>query len=165
MLYTREAWAYAAMGRVAAFRRATNQAREELASGEQASDEPYWISYFNKAELAGVTGGRLLDLARSDPSAHADVAAEHIRAALSERGAEASRSHALDRIGLAETRFLVGDLTSAVEETRHAVEAAAQTRSSRVRNQLGALYQYTVGRSVNAAVRDTRDSIRELLAN
>lgn len=165
MLRTREAWAYAATGRITAFRRATSQAEEELASAGRLDEEPHWIAYFDQAELAGVTGGRMLDLARADPRAHADAAAEHIRAALSVRGAEAGRSHALDRIGLAETRFLAGDLTGAVEETRYVVEAASRTRSSRVRSQLGALYQYTVGRSTNAAVRDARDSIRELLAN
>lgn len=165
MLHTREAWAYAAMGRVAAFRRATYQAEEELASAGGPGEDPHWIAYFNAAEIAGVTGGRLLDLARTDPRTHAEAAAEHIRTALAERGAEAGRSHALDRIGLAETRFLAGDLTAAAEETHRAVEAAARTQSSRARTQLGSLYEYTVGRSGNAAVREARDSIRELLAN
>ncbi|MEV0847025.1 helix-turn-helix domain-containing protein [Streptomyces sp. NPDC049954] len=70
MLHTREAWAYAAMGRVAAFRRATMQAAEALADAGPAEEEgaPYWIAYFDEAELAGVTGGRLLDLARQDPA-------------------------------------------------------------------------------------------------
>ena len=153
------------MGRVAAFRRATYQAEEELASAGAQGEEPHWIAYFNAAEIGGVTGGRLLDLARNDPRTHAEAAAEHIRAALAERGTEAGRSHALDRIGLAETRFVAGDLTAAAEETRRAVEAAARTQSSRVRTQLRALYEYTVGRSANAAVREARDSIRELLAN
>lgn len=165
MLRTREAWAYAAMGRVAAFRRATGQAEEELASAGPQEEEPHWIGYFDQAELTGVTGGRLLDLARADPRSHSEAAAEHIRTALDARGTEAGRSHALDRIGLAETRFLAGDLTGAVAETRRAVEAASLTQSSRVRTQLGALYQYTVGRSESRAVREARDSIREQLAN
>ncbi|MFE4633127.1 helix-turn-helix domain-containing protein [Streptomyces sp. NPDC056773] len=165
MLHTREAWAYAAMGRVAAFRRATGQAEEALGAAGPQKDEPHWISYFDQAELAGVTGGRLLDLARADPRSHAETAAEHIRTALNSRGTEASRSHALDRIGLAESRFLAGDLSEAVTESQQAVLAASLTQSSRVRTQLGALYQYTVGRSESRAVREVRDSIRELLAN
>ncbi|BAJ29913.1 MULTISPECIES: hypothetical protein [Kitasatospora] len=165
MLRTREAWAYAAMGRVAAFRRATGQAEEELSSVRSTDDEPHWIAYFDQAEISGVTGGRLLDLARTDPRTHAEAAAEHIRAALTARGAEAGRSHALDWIGLAETRFLAGDITAAVEGTRHAVVAASRTKSDRVRTQLGGLYQYTVGHSTNPAVREARGSIRELLAN
>lgn len=59
MLHTREAWAYAALGRATAFQRATNEAIEALADAE-AGQEPYWIAYFDSAELAGVTGGRLL---------------------------------------------------------------------------------------------------------
>ncbi|MFE0878918.1 hypothetical protein ACFW4X_29270 [Streptomyces smyrnaeus] len=107
--------------------------------------------------LAGVTGGRLLDLARQDRD-QAEGAADHIRQALDRRGPEAARSHALDRIGLAECHFLAGDLTGAVQETH-------QTASARVRDQLGELYSYTVGHSKARAVRDVRDRFRELLAN
>ncbi|GAA1945075.1 hypothetical protein [Kitasatospora viridis] len=165
MLRTREAWAYAATGRVAAFRRATEQAHEELASAGAAEDEPHWIAYFDEAEISGVTGGRLLDLARTDPGSYSKVAADHIRAALTGRGTEASRSHALDRIGLAEAQFLMGDVSGAIEETRQAVAAAALTKSDRVRTQLSGLYRYTVRESTNPAVKEARDSIRELLAN
>ncbi|MFH8573796.1 helix-turn-helix domain-containing protein [Streptomyces sp. NPDC017993] len=162
MLHTREAWAYAAMGRHAAFRRASGQAGDALSAAEQ--DEPYWISYFDTAELAGVTGGRLLDLARQDPRQHADTAAKQIRTALDQRGPEASRSHALDWIGLAECHFLMGDVTGAVESTHHAVDAAARTQSGRVRTQLAQLYPYTVGRDVPGPLREVRDQIRERLA-
>ncbi|MGW5022303.1 helix-turn-helix domain-containing protein [Streptomyces cacaoi] len=164
MLHTREAWALAVMGRTAAFRRATEQSREALAAQEAHDDEPYWIAYFDEAELAGVTGGRLLDLARRD-SAHAEGAADHIRQALDRRGPEAARSHALDRIGLAECHFLAGDVTGAVRETHRAVDAAARTASARVRDQLGGLYSYTVGHGKARAVRDVRERLRDLLAN
>src|SRR5262249_2418686 len=63
MLRTREAWAYAKLGRVQAFRRATGEAEEALADADRSND-PYWIRYLDEAELAGVTGGRLLDLAQ-----------------------------------------------------------------------------------------------------
>lgn len=164
MLHTREAWALAATGRTAAFRRATQQAEADLAAGQGPDEEPHWISYFDESELAGVTGGRLLDLARQDPRAHADEAAEHIRSAIARRPPHAARSHALDHIGLAETRFLAGDLTAACEQTERAVEAAAATQSGRVRSQLAELYPYTVGRSASGRVRQARDSIRTLLA-
>ncbi|MFD5553841.1 hypothetical protein ACFWIA_08390 [Streptomyces sp. NPDC127068] len=163
MLHTREAWAYAAMGRASAFRRATEEASESLT--EAGNDEPYWIAYFDAAELAGVTGGRLLDLARHDPSRHAEGAAESIRTALSERGPEVSRSYALDLIGLAECHFLLGDVAGAVDHTHQAVDAAARTRSSRVRAQLSNLYPYTVSRSSSSTVSEVRARVRELLAN
>jgi hypothetical protein len=163
MLHTREAWAYTAMGRTAAFQRATVQAAEALATAK-SSEEPYWIAYFDEAELAGTTGGRLLDLARQNPKQHAEAAVTEIRQALARRGPEASRSHALDRIGLAQCHFLLGDLTEAVEETHRAVDAAHATRSSRVRAQLGELYPYTVGNSTARPVRKARDRIRDLLS-
>ncbi|MFD3377606.1 MULTISPECIES: helix-turn-helix domain-containing protein [unclassified Streptomyces] len=164
MLHTREAWAYAALGRSAAFKRATDEAADTLADAEPGQ-EPYWIAYFNSAELAGVTGGRLLDLARKDPHRHAEAAAESIRQALVTRGPEAGRSHALDLIGLAECHFLTGDMKSAVDQTQVAVEAAARTQSSRVRTQLGQLYPYTVGRGASRSVSEARTMIRDLLAN
>lgn len=164
MLHTREAWAYAAMGRAAAFQRATGEATEALAESP-TDEEPYWIAYFDDAELAGVTGGRLLDMARQEPQQHAGKAAESIRAALSRRGPEAGRSHALDIIGLAECHFLMGDVTGAVDHTRQAVEAAARTQSARVRTQLGQLYPYTVGRAASRPVSEARTMIRELLSS
>jgi hypothetical protein len=163
MLHTREAWALAAMGRTAAFQRATVQAREALADASE-DDEPYWIAYFDEAELSGVTGGRLLDLARQDAK-HAETAAQQIRRALNTRGVEAARSHALDRIGLAECHFLSGDVNGAVAETHRAVDAACRTGSSRVRTQLGGLYPYTVGASASRPMREVRDRIRELLTS
>ncbi|MFE0377960.1 helix-turn-helix domain-containing protein [Streptomyces inhibens] len=164
MLHTREAWAYAALGRVSAFRRVTGQAAEALGAAERGK-EPYWITYFNEAELAGVTGGRLLDLARHDPSQYAADAAGEIRDALARRGPEAGRSHALDRIGLAECQFLIGDVKGAVEQAHHAVDAATHTRSRRVRAQLGNLYPYTVGHGASRAVGEVRTRIRDLLSN
>ncbi|MEV0186368.1 helix-turn-helix domain-containing protein [Streptomyces sp. NPDC050625] len=165
MLHTREAWAYAAMGRASAFQRATGEAAEALAKAGP-DDEPYWIAYFDDAELSGVTGGRLLDMARKEPQHHADRAADFIRRALARRGPEeAGRSHALDTIGLAECHFLMGDLTGAVDHTRRAVEAAALTQSSRVRTQLSQLYPYTVGRGASRPMAEARTMIREILSS
>ncbi|MFI5808961.1 helix-turn-helix domain-containing protein [Streptomyces sp. NPDC051561] len=163
MLHTREAWCYAAQGRASAFQRATGQAAEALTDAG-AREEPYWIGYFGDAELAGVTGGRMLDMARTDPRKHAEPAANSIRQALAIRGVEASRSYALDWIGLAECSFLAGDTVDAATNTQRAVEAAALTRSARVRSQLSALYPYTVGRSASSGLREARDSIRDLLS-
>lgn len=163
MLHTREAWCYAAQGRASAFQWATGQAAEALTDAG-TRDEPYWIAYFGEAELAGVTGGRLLDMARADPRAYAEPAADSIRQALAARGPEASRSYALDWIGLAECSFLAGDTADAAAHTQRAVEAAALTRSARVRSQLGTLYPYTVGHSASSRVREARDSIRDLLS-
>ncbi|MFG3048932.1 helix-turn-helix domain-containing protein [Streptomyces sp. NPDC048241] len=165
MLHTREAWAYAAMGRVSAFERATGQAAEALGKAdEDRNASPFWITYFDEAEFAGVTGGRLLDLARNDPRGHAEKAAQQIGEAIEGRGPEARRSHALDWIGLAECHFLMGDVHGGGDHAHRAVDAAAHTRSSRVRAQLGELYPYTVGHGVPRVVGEARSRIRDLLA-
>ncbi|MFJ8081018.1 hypothetical protein ACIQ6Y_10335 [Streptomyces sp. NPDC096205] len=104
-------------------------------------------------------------MARQDPRGHAEAAAQNIHAALTKRGAEAGRSYALDLIGLAECHFLLGDVTVAVSHTHRAVDAAARTRSSRVRAQLGQLYPYTVGRSASRTVGEARARIREVLSS
>ncbi|MEV7382685.1 hypothetical protein [Streptomyces lydicus] len=44
------------------------------------------------------------------------------------------------------------------------MNAAARTRSGRVRQQLTQLYPYTVGRDVPGPLREARDKIRDLLA-
>lgn len=163
MLHTREAWALASMDRPSGFRRATAQAADALGAAGQSETEPYWIDYFDEAELAGVTGGRLLEMARSRPRAYADQASEHIRAALKRRGPEAGRSHALDWIGLAECAFLLGDLQGAADYSQRAVGVAHGLRSGRVRAQLAQLYPYTVGDGVPRNVAEARASIRNLL--
>lgn len=165
MLHTREAWALSALGRGAAFERATEQARATLADAGPGAEDPYWIAYFDEAELAGVTGGRLLELARRDPRAHAERAAREIRQALARRGREAGRSRALDHIGLAEVYFLVGDLGNACAQAHAAVDAAESVHSGRVRSGLAGLYAYTVGHGTSHRVREARARIREQLAD
>lgn len=52
MLHTCEVWAYAARGRIAGLQRATIKVAEVLADVDANGDEPYWITYFDEAELA-----------------------------------------------------------------------------------------------------------------
>ncbi|MDT0306883.1 hypothetical protein RM780_07890 [Streptomyces sp. DSM 44917] len=163
MLLTREAWAYASCGRYGAFRRATDEAAEALADARDG-EEPYWIDYFGAAELAGVTGARLLDMARAgDAGRYAEAAAEKIRTAVEARGPKAARSHALDWGGLAECSWLLGDTRSALEQTHQAIDAAGLTQSTQVRTKISRLYPYTVALS-SGQVREARHRIRELLS-
>lgn len=163
MLEVREAWAYAATGRAAAFRRKADDAHETLSAAGPDDGEPAWIAYFDEAELRGTVGGRLLELAHHDPARHAEAAVVEISAALKQRGPEAGRSHALDRIGLAECHYLLGDLTTAVEETHRAVDVAVASRSYRVRDKLAGLYA-CIPDGGAAAVRDARERVRAALA-
>jgi hypothetical protein len=161
MLRTREAWAYAAQGRVAAFRRATGYAEEELAQARPA-DDPYWISYFNAAELAGVTGGRLLELAHTDRRLAAD-AAEHIGNAIAARPFGSLRSCALDHLGLAEARLLEGEASEAARLGHHALDLVAQTHSDRVRVKLRELYDLCEESASVSDVAEFRGRVHDLL--
>ncbi|RKN12258.1 helix-turn-helix domain-containing protein [Streptomyces radicis] len=163
LLHAREAWAYASLGRPAAFHRAADQASATLAEAGPVEEDPYWIRYFGPAELAGTMGNRLLGLARHEPGRYTEAAIERIGAAVELRGTEAARSHALDWAGLAECSWLLGDIRSAVDRTHRAIEVARLTESKKVRVKLGRLYPYTVGHTANIAVREARHDLRELL--
>jgi hypothetical protein len=160
MLHTREAWGYAKQGRISAFRRATARAEEALAVATPA-DDPHWIAYFDVAELAGTTGGRLLDLAHNQPKL-ADETAGRIEQAIRERKPGRRRSAALDHIGLAEARLIQGELEEAVRLAHKATCVVEQTRSDRVRVKLLELYQHTTAYARMPAVAELRDRLRSL---
>jgi hypothetical protein len=140
MLQTREAWAYAKQGRLGAFRRATSRAEDCLRDADPAT-EPYWISYFDQAELAGVTGGRLLEVAHRAPG-HAVEAASFLSQAVALRAGQSLRSTALDRLGFAEIRLIQGEFDEAARLGHDALAVAEQTRSARVRVKLAEFYRY-----------------------
>ncbi len=141
MLRTREAWAYAKQGRIELFRRATELAECEL-NESSATSEPYWIKYFDYAELAGVTGGRYLELASADER-FADEAASLIERAVKLRREQNLRSTALDSIGLAEARLIQGDIGDAMNLADLALDVVEQTQSIRVRKQVRRLFRST----------------------
>jgi hypothetical protein len=142
MLHTREAWAYARQGRVAAFRRATARAEETLDSSNADEQHPYWIEYFDQAELAGVTGGRLLELSHDRP-ALASETAEHIDSAIRLRRGRRLRSVSLDRIGVAEARLIGGEVDEACRLGHAAADVSEQTPSDRVKVKLREFYRCT----------------------
>ncbi|MET8014546.1 hypothetical protein ABZU86_20655 [Streptomyces sp. NPDC005271] len=69
---------------------------EAFSAADRRETDPYRIGYFTDAELAGATGGRLLEMARSQPHAYTDQVAEPIREALEQCGLEACCGHVLD---------------------------------------------------------------------
>ncbi|WP_322767285.1 hypothetical protein [Frankia sp. Cr1] len=145
MLCTREAWAYAKQGRLAAFRRATSRAQDQLRDVDPAA-EPYWISYFDQAELVGVTGGRLLDVAHQSPG-YADEAASWLSQSVELRGSHSLRSAALDQLGFAEIRLVQGEFDEAARLGHDALTTVEQTRSSRVRVKLAEFYRHAETRT------------------
>jgi hypothetical protein len=164
MLYTREAWAYAKMGRVQAFKRATGNAEEEFAKSRPEED-PEWIRYFDAAELAGVTGGRLLELSETDPR-NAVEARDQIKRALDQRqSSRGLRSYALDQAGLAHVCLIQREFEEAARVGNSALDTAEQTHSDRVRIQLQDLYQKTVPYSRITAIRDLNDRLCQYLSS
>jgi len=163
MLYTREAWAFAKLGRLSAFLRATAKAEAALAAGRR-DEAPYWIDYFDEAELAGTTGGRLLDLAHENKRL-VPKTAEHIERAIALRRPGRLRSSGLDQLGLAETRLIQGELEEAARLGHAAAAVVEQTRSDRVRVKLVEFYQHTTAHGQVQAVADLRDRVRPLLAS
>jgi tetratricopeptide (TPR) repeat protein len=145
MLHTREAWAYAKLGRVQAFKRATGKAEDALANAK-ADEDPHWIHYFDEAELAGVTAGRYLELAQADVDQpnYARIAQALKERALDLRRAESLRSMSLDQAGLAAAFFVQRDLEAGVSAGNRAIDLAAQTQSDRVRVKLSELHTLTV---------------------
>jgi hypothetical protein len=145
MLCTREAWAYAKQGRLAAFRRTTSKAEDLLRDG-LATNDPHWISYFDEAELAGVTGGRLLEAARETPKFAEELAEEtgrYLQRAVQLRRPQSLRSAALDQVGLAEARFVQEEPEEAAQLGLEALDVVERTHSSRVRALLIELYGCT----------------------
>lgn len=164
MLHTREAWCYAELGRVEAFHRATGQAEDAYSRASTEDEDPYWITYFDAAELAGVTGGRSLDLARRDPR-HGPKAEADIERALRLRRPGSLRSVALDQCGLAQLHLLRGDAEQAVHVGHMAIDTAAKTQSERVRSSLRDLYtQSTTVRHV-PDVASLRERLHDTLAS
>lgn len=162
MLRTREAWAYAALGRPEAFRRATDAAEDAFTDISDGDHDPDWITYFDAAELAGVTGGRYLDMARRD-SRYAGDALHYIGRALQLRQRSSMRSLALDQIGLAQAYLLAGDLDAALSVGTAATQTATQVQSDRVRVQLRELCA-DIEPHRDPAAADLAQQIRETLA-
>jgi DNA-binding XRE family transcriptional regulator len=160
MLYTREAWAYAKLGRISAFRRATDKAEDALADAKPAED-PYWITYFDVAELQGTTGGRLLELAHQDKQ-FAEETVERVSQAIALRRPGRLRSSALDQIGLAEARLVQGEMEEASRLGHQAVALVEQTPSDRVRVKLAELYQHSNAYADITVIASLRDRIRSL---
>ncbi|AHH16253.1 putative regulatory protein [Nocardia nova SH22a] len=161
MLYTREAWAYGKLDRPSAFRRTCDKAHRAFAAADPDCD-PYWIRYFDAAELSGTLGGRLLEIARND-SGFAAEAAREIERAIELRVPGRLRSSALDRLGIVEARLLEGELDEAARLGHEALNTVEQTTSDRVRKKLLNVYSRTDHLAGVRSVAELRDRVRPLI--
>jgi transcriptional regulator with XRE-family HTH domain/tetratricopeptide (TPR) repeat protein len=135
MLRTREAWAYAGMGRVQAFHRAVGQARDSFAAAPVDQPHPHWVANFDEAELAGVIGARYRDLARHDPK-QATRAVAYIQQAIDLRDPGKLRNRTFDTIGLGRAYLLLGEPEQACQLAEAALALAVRIGSGRVNRRL-----------------------------
>jgi tetratricopeptide (TPR) repeat protein len=172
MLRTREAWAYAAMGRVQAFHRAAAVAQECFA--QPTGDVPYWLRHFDEAELAGVIGARMRDVAgraalagsagvAGADRAVAERAVGHIQRAIALRHPRRVRNRAFDLIGLGRTYLLLGEPEEACRVVASALPLATETGSGRVRKRLSDFHEESSGFTKIRTVATIRTEIRHRL--
>lgn len=150
------------LGRPESFRRAFGQAEDTFGGVKAADPDPAWITYFDSAELAGVTGGRYLELSRVDRR-FADDACAYIGRAVGLRERTSSRGLVLDQVGLAQAHLLNGELDEAVAVGSAAIDSAGRVHSDRVRVQLREFYLEIATRK-DPVVAPLRQRIRETLA-
>lgn len=162
MLYTREAWAYGQLDRPTAFRRTCDKAHKAFENSSTESD-PYWINYFDAAELSGTIGGRLLDFARRDTS-FAGEAAGYIDQAILLRRPNRRRSAALDQLGMIEARLIQGEAEEACHAGHAALQVIGETASDRVAKKLARVYNRTEQFINVGVVTELRERMRPLVA-
>jgi transcriptional regulator with XRE-family HTH domain len=158
LLHTREAWAYALMGRVNEFHRAVGHAQECFAARDKVN-EPHWLASFDEAEMEGVIGARLRDLAKHDPT-QVFLAERHIRRALALRDPSRVRNRVFDIIGLARTRLATGEPEAACELIQQVLPMVVRLRSGRVRRRLQDFVTESAHYRQLNAVREVQDAIR-----
>ncbi|MQY20285.1 hypothetical protein [Nocardia macrotermitis] len=148
-------------GRPSAFRWACGKAFDEFSNSDPASD-PYWINYFDSAELVGTIGGRLLDIARRD-STFAGEAADSIAWAIGARRPERLRSSALDQLGIVEARMIAGEYEEACRLGFDALDTVGKTSSDRVRKKLQKVCDRTGQLAQAGQIAELRDRIRPMV--
>ncbi|MGI5129253.1 hypothetical protein ACQEVB_20780 [Pseudonocardia sp. CA-107938] len=161
MLATRQAWGHAQRGETYAFERAVDIA-ETAHSDADPKTEPRWLSGLDSAELAGVIGARYRDLARHEPR-HAHNAIVYIGRAIATRDPRRSRNRALDMISLARSQVLTGDHEQSAVSIATALPLIDRARPGRLARKLADWHRETEPLTRVAAIRETRDIIRELL--
>ncbi|MGH8412760.1 MAG: hypothetical protein ACRERT_16230, partial [Pseudomonas sp.] len=160
MLATREAWGYAQLGESRAFNRAVGLAEEYFSDGPSDGD-PRAVRDFDAAELAGTIGGRYRDLAQHEPR-WARKAQDYTQQALGLRHPSELRLRIFDLIGLARTQLILADPEHACELVHQAIPLVQPWVNGRVGAKLREFYREVSRYAEIAAVRDTRDLIREL---
>lgn len=164
LLATREAWSHAQTGTAQQFRRAAGLAEDHFAESiDDESDQR--VKGLDQAELYGVLGARWRDLAvaRQEPK-EARHAQQYISRALELRDPSCVRNRAFDLIGLARTYLVTAEPDRACELVDEALPIAKRWAAGRVGERLRDFWRESQPFSTFAAVRSTRDAVRDLIA-
>lgn len=164
MLLMQEAWAYAALGQVQHFQRASQLAQDCLLK-VKVEEEPYWIRYYDASVIEGMIAGCLRLLAIHQPKQFAQQAYECNQISIKKRAMFVHRLTALDYIGLAESCFLLKQTEPALNACEQALLIYYQlhNRCGEVRRRLGDLCQYFLPLRSSEKVRKVNKKISGLL--
>jgi uncharacterized protein YqfA (UPF0365 family) len=116
-----------------------------------------------EADVSGVIGGRLLELARHLPKEYAENAVAELSQAVQSSRLKTGRDFTLDQIDLAECYFLLGDTAAAVEQTHQALNALEYAQAKRPIDRLGELFHQAKQAPRVPAIIDVQGRIRQTL--
>jgi hypothetical protein len=165
MLWALKARAHAEGGEVQATETAIGTADQWFAARDldECGDRP-WVAHYSHAHHWGDTGLAWDRLAVTGLSAHAVVqAGGRHQAAADGHGEDASRSHALALVALAQLDTTVGDLDRGVDAGHRALAAAQRVSSGRVRENLITLHEATAPHNHRSDVAELREQIATVL--
>lgn len=138
LLHIIEGRAHAGMGQASACRRALGAAQDAFTRAGEDTD-PNWCAFFDEAELFGLLGVTLRDLALADHEharRHAADAQPWIQRAVEQRPRNYLRSQVMDIDSLAVVNVLLDEPENAAEAVSNAIAMSREVTSSRVGNRL-----------------------------
>ncbi|MGH3379433.1 MAG: hypothetical protein ACRDP6_32340 [Actinoallomurus sp.] len=130
-------------------------------------DIPDWMRWFDRAELCATLGVAHQIAARQSTGPERFRRAERstalINEALSLRPPDRVRSSAFDRIGLARTHIVAGELEGACQETRTAITMYDDLSSVRMADRIAELDAELAPHADESSIRDLREEITAAL--
>ncbi|MBO0608990.1 hypothetical protein [Myceligenerans salitolerans] len=142
-------------------------AREEISHADEwfamrdPATDPPWLCYYDDAEHQGSIGKTRLPLARAGIDVEDTI--DRLSTAVARHNPQYVRSRTFSRIRLATLHCSIGDVTTATEIARVAMDDAATMRSARMREELTTLASATAGLR-SPQISELRSNILTILA-
>ncbi|PNE43464.1 transcriptional regulator [Streptomyces noursei] len=168
MLAALEARFHALLGFSDESERAAGRAEEAFTRINPAEEPPH-MAFFDRAELCATLGVAHQIAAKSDTTVRRAQRAEKsvrlLTEALDLRPDNRVRSMAFDRLGLARTHLVVGELAGAREETAAAVQLFGAVTSTRVADRLIELHDEAEPFAATHEAADLREQIQHAVSS